>query len=128
MCRVLLATIRDKGLYPCPRCYVPKEFLDQLGMPRDIGFRAPIRQVLIRTVQKVRGFIYRLIKPVGLLSVTVENHLKPFSGVPTEVCAAIRILSTRFCTNIVVSERFCPKIGQSFIAIYYACPRSNARV
>ena len=36
--RALLATIRDKGLCPCPWCLVPKSKLDQTGMKRDSKF------------------------------------------------------------------------------------------
>src|SRR5487761_1612982 len=34
--RVLLATIRDQGLCPCPRCLVPKSRLDQLRRVVDV--------------------------------------------------------------------------------------------
>ena len=34
--RILLATIRDKGFCPCPRCLVPKTHLDRLGLKLDI--------------------------------------------------------------------------------------------
>jgi len=34
--RVMLATIHDQGLCPCPHCLVPKRKLDQLGVFADI--------------------------------------------------------------------------------------------
>jgi hypothetical protein len=37
--RVLIATIRDKGLCPCPRCFVLKSEIDKLGQKLDARYR-----------------------------------------------------------------------------------------
>ncbi|KAF8873129.1 hypothetical protein BD779DRAFT_1613708 [Infundibulicybe gibba] len=70
--KVLLATIRDKGLCPCPRCLITKSKLDGLGLRRDITTHA----------NNVRQFMAgNLARPI--CSAAVEDLLKSFSGVPT---------------------------------------------
>ena len=82
--RVLLATIRDKGLCPCPRCLISKSKLDQLGLQRDITIRiSRFQSYMADKVEIARKAIYALGKPIG--SAAVEVLLKEFSGVPTEV-------------------------------------------
>lgn len=50
--RVLLATIRDFGLCPCPRCLTPKSKLHLMGQARDAAYRlgAGIRYYLLHSV------------------------------------------------------------------------------
>ena len=36
-CMVLLATIRNKGLFPCPHCLIPKAKFELLGQVRDLA-------------------------------------------------------------------------------------------
>ncbi|KAF9044054.1 hypothetical protein BJ165DRAFT_1348064 [Panaeolus papilionaceus] len=80
--KVLLATIRDKGLCPCPRCLVPMQNLDQLGTTVDQKARSESPRVYqISKVQKARAFIYKGAKPIN--GANVEALLKDFSGVPT---------------------------------------------
>ena len=82
--RTLLATIRDKGLCPCPRCLVPKTHLDRLGLKLDIKNRlTQFRQYMANKVKAARHIIYQLACPIT--GTKVEDLLKPFSGVPTEV-------------------------------------------
>jgi len=84
MYRVLLAIIRDKGIYPCPRCEVHKSLLDRLGLWLDITRQ--VREFWKYYSEKVaiaRRSIYGLGK--GVVSAPVDNLLKSFSGVPTEV-------------------------------------------
>jgi hypothetical protein len=80
--RVLLATIRNKGLCPCPRCLVSKSDLDRLGLRRDISIRIDkFREFMADKVNIARKAIYNLAKPIH--STIVEDLLKSFSGVPT---------------------------------------------
>ncbi|KAF9031054.1 hypothetical protein BJ165DRAFT_1310498, partial [Panaeolus papilionaceus] len=80
--KVLLATIRDKGLCPCPRCLVRMQNLDQLGMADDRKTRSEMPRVHhITQVKKARAFIYKQAKPIN--GSNVEALLKDFSGVPT---------------------------------------------
>jgi len=82
--RVLLATIRDKGLCPCPRCLVPKVKLDRLGLRRDVIVRiTQLRTYLAGKVSSAHKAIYNFAKPIN--GAAVEDLLKAFSGVPTEV-------------------------------------------
>ena len=94
--RVLLATIRDKGLCPCPRCLIPKKKLDCVGHIADANIRinqARKYQNIMELVKKARKAIYEQGAPIG--GVYVQRLLKPTSSVPT----------------LVSSERFacCPK-------------------
>ena len=84
LCRVLLATIRDKGLCPCPRCLIPKAKIDLLGQVRDLSQRiSHARSILYDGVQTARCFIYQLATPIN--AAAVEQLLKPTSSVPTVV-------------------------------------------
>ena len=91
-CRVLLATIRDKGLYPCPRCLIPKVKIDLMGQIRDLAQRiSNPRKILYDVVQTARSFIYRLAIPIN--GSAVAQLLKPTSSVPTVVrCLFLLIL------------------------------------
>jgi hypothetical protein len=81
---MLLATLRDKGLCPCPRCLIPKAELDLLGLVRDSrGRLSRARTFLADKITLVRGMIYRL--GVCLTSIKLERILKPLSLVPTMV-------------------------------------------
>jgi hypothetical protein len=83
--RVLLATIRDKGNCPCPRCLVQKEQLNNMGQKRDIKFRLKNqRKFLLNQIQTARSWIYE--KAQSITSQVVERLLKPSSSVPTMVC------------------------------------------
>ena len=85
MLRVLLATIRDNGLCPCPRCLTPKTRLDRMGQTPDSNFRATsgIRQYLRGKVQAVRALVYQVGHAVA--GARVDGLLKATSSVPTVV-------------------------------------------
>ncbi|KAL1711752.1 hypothetical protein EV715DRAFT_268357 [Schizophyllum commune] len=88
--KVLLATIRDGGLCPCPRCLVPKTKLDRLGLVRDMATRVKnARQYLADRVAWARRAIYDLARPIA--GKAVEAILKPFSAVPTKNAFADRL-------------------------------------
>ncbi|THV02220.1 hypothetical protein K435DRAFT_836569 [Dendrothele bispora CBS 962.96] len=80
--KVLLATIRDKGLCPCPRCMVSKSSLDRLGLVRDMRARLDNFRVYLKDkVILARKFIYQDAQPIG--GTHVNNLLKETSSVPT---------------------------------------------
>ena len=82
--RVLLATIRDKGLCPCPRCLTPKSEMDQTGAKRDSQFREKnVRKYLLNYVRAARDAIYK--RASAICGVVVDRLLKPTSSVPTLV-------------------------------------------
>ncbi|KAJ7290637.1 hypothetical protein C8J57DRAFT_1611754 [Mycena rebaudengoi] len=83
--KVLLATIRNLGACPCPRCLISKAKLDELGTGNDDRRRerlqredTPRRQALIT---RAREFIYSVGKKVR--SAAVERLLDAQSLVPT---------------------------------------------
>jgi hypothetical protein len=64
--RVLLATIRDKGICPCPRCLTPKSKMDQTGAKRDSQFREKnVRKYLLNYVCAARDAIYKNAFAIG---------------------------------------------------------------
>lgn len=82
--RVLLACIRENGLFPCHRCLIPKSFIYQLGLADDIAFRINnVRSFLADQVTKARNSIYKRAKPIN--GTDVEDLLKETSSVPTMV-------------------------------------------
>ena len=87
LCRVLIATIRDKGGCPCPRCLIPKQYLPGLGTTSAMKLRT--EQLRSDTTQRrgkiiqARDFIYN--KGYVVNSKNVDNLLKEESYVPTEV-------------------------------------------
>jgi len=87
LCRVLIATIRDKGGCPCPRCLIPKQYLPGLGTTSDMKLRTEqLRSDTTERREKIiqaRNFIYD--KGYVVNSKNVDNLLKEESYVPTEV-------------------------------------------
>ena len=84
MNRVLLATIRDKGLCPCPRCLIPKSKLDQTGTKHDSKFRLQnVRTYLFDYVRIARNAIY--VSAAAIAGAVVNRLLKVTSSVPTLV-------------------------------------------
>ncbi|KAF9053252.1 hypothetical protein BJ165DRAFT_1339511 [Panaeolus papilionaceus] len=77
----LLATIRDKGTCPCPRCLVKMKDLDQLGTQADMVRCQEQRVYHAAKVVKARNLIYKKAKPIT--SANVEALLKEYSAVPT---------------------------------------------
>lgn len=114
--RVLLATIRDKGLSPCPRCLVPKSKLDQTGTKRDSNFRLKnVRTYLFNYVQIARNAIY---KSAAAIAGTVVNRLlKATSSVPTMVSKDIAY----GCSLITQISRMHSLISLALILISPAC-------
>ncbi|KAH9476132.1 hypothetical protein JR316_0011703 [Psilocybe cubensis] len=81
--KVLLATIRDKGMFPCPRCMVHRSKLDLMGLYRDLQTRVKqLRTFMVEKVKAARDLIYR--QGYGIKSQQVEDRLQEFSGVPTQ--------------------------------------------
>jgi len=90
--RVLIATIRDKGGCPCPRCLIPKQYLPGLGTTSDTKLRTErLRYDTTQRREKIiqaRDFIYN--KGYVVNSKIVDNLLKEESYVPTEVRRSFR--------------------------------------
>ncbi|KAJ3985139.1 hypothetical protein F5890DRAFT_1573070 [Lentinula detonsa] len=79
--KVLLATIRDLGSCPCPRCLIPKSLLDQMGSKHDMKRREKIRIFLVDKVMRTRQWIYN--EGSKIRGSAVERLLKETSSVPT---------------------------------------------
>ncbi|KAL1712278.1 hypothetical protein EV715DRAFT_213948 [Schizophyllum commune] len=101
--KVLLATIRDGGLCPCPRCFVAKTKLDRMGLVRDMKARLQsARTYLLDRVQWARKAIY---KPAHLIGGTVvDSSLKDYSAVPTENAFVQRLGPDSNPSNMLVVD------------------------
>ena len=97
--RILLASIRNLGRCPCPRCLIPLDLVHNLGMPRDMMQRVSKARVdgieHQNKVAAARRFIYERNMQVN--STAVEALLRDWSGVPTTVSqpSSINVLKTK---------------------------------
>ena len=87
--RVLLASIRDKGRCPCPRCLIPLSRIQNMGMQFDMKQRATLARVndkdRRRKIDTAQDIIYN--KNYAVDTENVETLLQPQSLVPTLVRA-----------------------------------------
>jgi len=82
--RVLLATIWDQGLCPCPCCLVLKSKLDQLGLVTDMNnWNDKACKYQADLVNKAQKAIFEQGTPIG--GVAVERLLKDTLSIPTAV-------------------------------------------
>lgn len=85
--RILIASIRNLGKCPCPRCLIPLNQIHNLGKPRDMARRLTASRVdnLMRRskVSSARRLIYE--KNMQINCSAVENLLRDTSLVPTSV-------------------------------------------
>ncbi|KAJ6605147.1 hypothetical protein B0H10DRAFT_1886664, partial [Mycena sp. CBHHK59/15] len=83
--KVLLATIRNLGKAPCPRCYLPKEDIPELGTVRDDKKRETLARtddhVQDGTLGRIRRWIFQLGHKVK--STTFDYYLLARSWTPT---------------------------------------------
>ncbi|KAJ7155302.1 hypothetical protein C8R46DRAFT_1296775 [Mycena filopes] len=82
--KVLLATIKYFGGCPCPRCFVQKDQISEMGTKADMNRRKTIREDTgwwRRKIDHVRTFIYE--KGFLVAGAAVNRNLKPQSWVPT---------------------------------------------
>jgi hypothetical protein len=126
--RVILATIRDKGLCPCPRCLIPKPKLDRVGHLAD----AKARTNQARSYQSVRGLvemarnaIYDQGVPIN--GARVQRLLKPTSSVPTLVSLGL-FIQVLLLTISSVPIRFRMRLLRNLVAssIYRECSSSTS--
>lgn len=88
--RALLATIRNLGRCPCPRCEIQKVHVGGLGTTVDQQRRNHERTDTLSRIGRIdlaRKFIFE--KGAGVTSTRVENILKERSEVPTHVSEII---------------------------------------
>lgn len=83
----MIATIRDFGLYPCPRCLVPKDEIFKIGRDDDRRTREELRRVdnaeRQGRVEQARTNLYG--SGYALSGDHVDGILKNGSLVPTKV-------------------------------------------
>lgn len=126
--RVLIATVRNLGGCPCPRCLIPKNRIQNMGMPQD----RQQRQTLSRSDEKrrmlvndARSLIYEHNYAVG--SAAVEHILKPQSWVPTSVRLPLGLCLPSM-TKYILECIFRPPWTYGFQYISCSCGGSTTRV
>ena len=94
---MLLATIRNLGACPCPRCELPKAQVPQFGTIPDANRRVRLKRTngigLRWRIKAARDAIYRYGKSVK--SKAVEDLLSPLSYVPTSVSIHAALIGYR---------------------------------
>lgn len=85
--RILIASIRDKGQCPCPRCLTPFAEVEKIGTPEDMERRLRLTRLADDTyrekVKRARNLIYK--KNHAVSSDEVEKLLQSTSLTPTNV-------------------------------------------
>ena len=85
--RILLASIRNLGRCPCPRCLIPLDRVPNMGMRRDMAQRMSLARVdnpeRRSRIKAAREIIY--VKDYKTDSKVVEDLLRQDSLVPTAV-------------------------------------------
>lgn len=100
-CRVLLATIRDKGSCPCPWCLVPKVDFHHVGLLSDMSQRiSKVRSYLREKIATAWATIYNTGAPIK--GSVPEAHLKEKSLVPTFVSQFVN--AGALCTSHYMIE------------------------
>ncbi|KAK6972044.1 GLOBIN domain-containing protein [Favolaschia claudopus] len=82
--KVLLATIKNLGGCPCPRCFIRKDQIADMGSKADMRRRKNLRtdnSSWRQTIERVRGWIFG--KGYRVNAAAVDKHLRPESWVPT---------------------------------------------
>jgi hypothetical protein len=93
--RALLATIRNNGDHPCPRCLIQKADIHKMGQLLDKRNRlTAARSYIGDVIRTARSFIYKL--GLNVASAAVERLLFINSWVPTLVCTSTRRILPSF--------------------------------
>src|SRR5882762_4883161 len=96
--RILLASIKDRGRCPCPRCLIPKDRIQNMGMTQDRQQRITLKRVDSDqrrfNVANARRLIYDLNYAVD--SKSLAAFLKAESLVPTLVGYELLLYALRF--------------------------------
>ena len=83
---MLLATIKNLGRAPCPRCLVQKKEIHRVGTPSDMRHRQKIRvddEERRDKVEKARAFMFK--DGLAITSKSVKQTLDNHSMVATRV-------------------------------------------
>jgi hypothetical protein len=108
--RVLIATIKDMGSCPCPRCFTPKTLFPSLGLLKDMKSRiANLRIYVSANVVRARKYIYNEGNTVD--GVKVDETLGEGSWVPILVSANYLLLSHISLDESDLQNRFAEKLG-----------------
>lgn len=112
--RVLVATIRDLGPCPCPRCAIPKVRFIELATMNDMEARESMArhdtQDRQQKVADARALIFN--QGYAVNSVHIEALLKNESLVPTEVSHWFRYLLLLFLIRRISQNAFSKRLAR----------------
>uniref|UniRef100_A0AAD5VJF2 C2H2-type domain-containing protein n=1 Tax=Leucocoprinus birnbaumii TaxID=56174 RepID=A0AAD5VJF2_9AGAR len=116
--KALLATIRDKGLFPCPRCLVHRSELHNLGQRRDRKTRMEKLRVGVSAVPTVNAFVDRLgttFNPSKMLTVDLlhEVELGTWKMLFSHLVRILHASSDRLVTELNERFKLVPMFGNS---------------
>ena len=111
--RILIASIRNLGICPCPQCTTPMTHVPEMGTPNDMKQR----QLLVRTdndsrwnkVLQARELIYE--RNYAVNTPQIERSLRDQSLVPTAVSEDSLNSTLIWCTNTIVKNTFSDKLS-----------------
>jgi hypothetical protein len=121
--RILLTSIRNRGICPCPRCYTPLSQLHNLGTAQDRRQRVSLARLdnnqRRSKVTAARKLIYSSNYAVD--SAAIQRLLKDKSWTPTIVCKYF--IRSPDVTNLnsaqnAFSERLSPQAGFNLYRIF----------
>ncbi|KAJ7117673.1 hypothetical protein C8R44DRAFT_578842, partial [Mycena epipterygia] len=96
--KVLLSTIRNLGKCPCPRCFLPKEQIPDLGTVLDGKKREKLARpddaIRWGRIDRIRTWIYEW--GYAIKSAAVERYLQPLSETPTRNAFSDRLSKFNF--------------------------------
>ncbi|KZP09584.1 hypothetical protein FIBSPDRAFT_759740, partial [Athelia psychrophila] len=96
--KILIASIRDKGQCPCPRCLTPFSEVEKMGTPEDTERRLQLTRVADEDhrskIKRARDLIFK--KNHAVSSDEVENLLQPTSLTPTDNAFSKRLAQFNF--------------------------------
>lgn len=87
-----MASIRDKGRCPCPKCLTPLKEVEKLGTVQDMKQRKTLARlddtIKQDKISRARDLIYK--HNLAVDTADVEKLLNKESLVPTNVCHALQ--------------------------------------
>lgn len=87
-CRTRIAAIKQNGGFPCTRCLVPKDQVQNMGTAEDITIRTEQRRVDDHdNVAMIEKALKEIEKGRSVIGKAVDKHLTSRSLLPIKVCS-----------------------------------------
>jgi hypothetical protein len=111
--KILLASIKNLGLFPCPRCNIPMKEVPAMGKKRDRANRTRTARTDDKAkqerVSRARSLIYDHHNPVT--STLLEGHLAHGSLIPTNVRPTPIVIPALSILTLVLQNAFSDRLS-----------------